>query len=96
MNDLAKYVLVAKPVGHFYARKYSPMSRNNQDVNNTFRFSETMLTIITEDDVDDLKENNVVLFEGHPYVVLNIQRKEHIKEGQFGHDHYTTYSSLRK
>lgn len=96
VNDLSKYVLEKKPTGHFYAKLYSPNTRQNQDVVNTFRFSENQLTLVTEDDVDSLKENNIVLYDGKAYVVAQVQRQEHLKEGQFGHNHYTTYISLRK
>lgn len=96
VNDLSKYVLTKKPEGIFYARLYSPNSRQNQDVVNTFRFSENSLTIVTEDDVNDLVENNVVLYNGKAYVVINVQRELHLKESQYGGEHYTTYISLRK
>ena len=96
INDLAKYVLLAKPEGHFYAKLYSPNTRQNQDIANTFRFSENSLTIITEDDVKDLVENSVVLYNGKAYVVVTVQREIHLRESQFGGEHYTTYISLRK
>ena len=96
INDLSKYVLMEKPEGSFYAKPYSPDSRSNQDISNTYRFSENTVTIMTEDEVDDLVENNIVLYNGKAYVVMNVQRELHLKESQFGHDHYTTYISLRK
>lgn len=96
INDLSKYVLLEKPEGHFYARLYSPNSRQNQDIANTFRFSENSLTLVTEDDVDELKENNIVLYNGKAYVVMGVQRELHLKESQYSGEHYTTYISLRK
>lgn len=96
INDLSKYVLLEKPEGHFYTRLYSPNTRQNQDINNTFRFSENSFTLITEDHVEDLEENNVVIYRNKAYVVMSVQRKLHIKESQFGGEHYTTYISLRK
>lgn len=94
--DLSKYVLEKKPAGFFYAKPFTPNSRQNQDLANVFRMSEHQFTIMTEDDVDSLEENNIVLYDGKPYVAIHVQRKEHIKEGQFGHGHYTTYIALRR
>ena len=97
INDLAKFVLMKQPEGHFYAKPYTPNSRQNQDLANTFRMSENQLTIETSDDVVDLKENNVVLYDGKPFVVVGIQRKECLKESQYRSQHYcTTYISLRR
>ena len=96
VNDLSKYALEKKPVGSFYARLYSPDSRSNQDLANSFRFSENTLTIVTDDEVDGLKENCVVSCMGEAYVATNVQREIHLKESQYGRGHYTVYISLRR
>ena len=97
INDLSKYVLLEKPEGVFYARLESPNSRQNQDINNTFRVSENNLTLLTTDDVEDLVENCVVLYNGKAYVVMNVQREECLRESQYYTEHYCrTYISLRK
>lgn len=96
INDLDRYVLEAKPTGCFYAKPFSPKNRHNQDIANTFRFSEHTLTIMTEDDIDDLEENNIVEYRNKTYVVVDIQRENHVRESQYGGEHYTTYIGLRK
>lgn len=97
INDLSKFILQSKPVGMFYAKLFSPYSRQNQDVANVFRFSENQLTLETTDDVEDLKENNIVLYMGKPYVVLSVQREECLKESEYLQEHYCkTYIGLRK
>lgn len=97
VGDLNQWIMKNKSNGLFYAREVSPEYNQQNPQANVFMFDKNTVTLETDDDVDELKRGCVVLYNGHPWIVDNVQRKLHRKESQFDiEQHYKTIVSIRR
>lgn len=95
-KDLSEYLLEEVPNGRFYAREITAFTNRKQEINNTFLFDETTITIETNDTIE-AKVGDVVYFDDEVWVVLNIQRKHIHKNKQFlKADYNRTYLQLKR
>lgn len=95
-RDLNVWVLTAKPAGYIYCQPVDNRQLENNQVNNAMMFDKDSIVLLTSDECDDLKVKNIVLYRGHPWHVDNIRKELHLKESEFGENHYETYIYLRR
>ena len=97
VGDLNQWVLKNKSNGVFYAKEVSPEYNQANPQANVFLFDKNIITLETDDDVDDIDRGCVVLYNGKPWMVDNVQRQLHRKESQFDTEkHYKTIVSIRR
>lgn len=97
IRDLSKLVREKAPEGSFWAREISSDSRSKQGINQSFLFDAESVTITTDDRVEGLKPDCIVMYDGQPYRVLDVQTRKHAKEGQFMRaEDVTTYLRLKR
>lgn len=97
VGDLNQWIMKNKSNGVFYAREISPKYNQANPQVNVFMLDKNMITIETDDDVDDISRGCVVLYNGHPWIVDTVQRELHRKESEFDiEQHYKTILSLRR
>lgn len=95
--DDAEIAYKLSPTGTFYAKEANPYSISNQIVAETFLAESISITIITEDDINALKRNDIVEFDGEVYRVEGIQKNPYKKQRQFMKEGYSCsyFISLR-
>ena len=97
VGDLNQWILKNKSNGVFYAREVSPQYNQQNQQANAFMFDRNVITLQTDDDVDELTRGCVVLYQGHPWMVDTVQRLLHRKESEFDvEQHYKTIISMRR
>lgn len=85
-----------KKTGHFYARQENAESLGNNVIGGVFMFDTRNVTISTQDDINDIKQNDIVKWRDNVYMVADVQRIPLKKNYQFHNDiRYKTYLSLR-
>lgn len=95
--DRDKVILMKEPAGIFYAAEVNAINSDFNPIANTFGSNRNIVTLETQDEVNDLKKMSIVLYLNKSWTVDNIQREMHKKETQFGDDiHATTYINLRR
>lgn len=77
----------------FYAQPVNFSKQNNQ-VNNQFMFTQDSTTIFTNDKIN-IESMDVVEYLGKKWEVINVQVTPHLKESQYGELDGTTYITLR-
>ena len=87
-----------QPAGIFYAVEVSPKRQDGNNIGNGFRIDRNNITVETDDDVDNLANDNVVIFKGQKWIVVDIQFNIAIKRSEFSRtrDHGSTVISLRR
>ena len=95
-RDLDKWVLANKPKGYIYCQPVDNRQLMANQVNNAMMFDKDTLVLLTSDECDELSRGSVLLYHGHPFIVDNLRKELHLKESQFGHDHYDTYIYIRR
>lgn len=97
VGDASKWILENKPKGLFYAKPESEASLRRNQIQSEFMLNKNTITISSEDEINDLSPDDLILYNGKSWSVVDIQRKLHLKETQFSsEEHYTTYISLRR
>ena len=92
-----KVVLTETPAGIFYAEEVNAITSNFNPVANVFGADKNIVTLKTNDKVNEIVEHSIVLYLNKSWTVDNIQREIHKKETQFDNDiHATTYISIRR
>lgn len=95
-RDLNKWVLTARPSGYIWCQPVDMRQLTANPINNAMMFDKDSIVLLTSDECDDLKKGNVLLYRGHPWHVDNLTKELHLKESQYGEDHYDTYIYLRR
>ena len=95
-RDLDKWVLTTKPAGYIYCQPVDTRSIQKNQVNNAMMFDNDNLVLLTSDECDGLSRGSVLLYRGHTFIVDNLRKELHLKESEFGHDHYETYIYIRR
>lgn len=97
VGDLSQWILKNKSNGMFYAKEENSMYNQENPVVNAMMFDKNIITLSTEDDVDDLTRGCVVLYDGKPWIVDNVQRILHRKESALSNEkHYRSIINLRR
>lgn len=94
-RELEKWVLTNKPTGYIYCQPVDSKQLERNQVNNAMMFDKDSIVLWTSDHAN-IKAGSVLLFRGHPWIVDNIRGELHLKESEFGHDHYDYYIYLRR
>jgi hypothetical protein len=95
-RELSKWVLTAKPSGYIYCQPVDVRNIQRNQVNNAMMFDQNTVVLLTSDDCDNLSAGNVLLYRGHPWIVDDLRQELHLKESEFGHNHYETYIYIRR
>lgn len=95
ITDIAKWILTKKPKGIFYAQEQQVLNRTKNQISNVVMYDQNNVNIYTNDEVPELTKGCVVLYLGHPWIVVSVQAESHLRESQFGEDR-TTYISLQR
>jgi hypothetical protein len=85
------------PTGIFFASEVGPKTSGSQVVAELFMVEEVTAVLKTEDDVSELKKNDIVAYEGKSYRVESVQKTVQNKQRNFLRKAYsaTYYISLR-
>ena len=85
------------PTGSFVAKEANSYNVENQVIGELFMVESVTVVLITEDDVSNLKRNDIVKFDDKEYRVDNIQIAPKKKQRQYLRDKYSKeyYISLR-
>lgn len=95
--QLNEYVLKTKPQGEFYAREVNPNYNQENPQANAMMFQKNVIALETDDDINDIKVGNVVMYNGKLWHVDNVQSKLHRRESEFDiEEHYKTVISIRR
>ena len=95
--QLNEYVLKTKPQGEFYAKEVNPNYNQENPQANAMMFQKNVITLETNDDINDIKVGNVVMYNGKLWHVEGIQSKLHRKESEFDtEEHYTIVLNIRR
>lgn len=95
-NEIDKWILENKPEGSFYASEVNMKTNQGNQINNVIMYDRNMVTLVTNDEVDNISRGCIVLYLNHSWLVENVQRETHIQESEFGGEHYTTYISISR
>ena len=97
VGSLNQWILKNESNGVFYAKEVSPQYNQANPQANVFMFDKDIITLETDDDVDELTRGCVVLYNGKPWMVDNVQRRLHRKESEFDTEqHFKTIVSIRR
>ena len=97
LTDLSQWILKNKYSGMFYAKEENSLSNQENPIANTIMFDKNIISLSTEDDVDDLTRGCIILYDGKAWMVDNVQRIIHHKESQFSVEkHYKTIINIRR
>ena len=69
--------------GTFYAKEVTAENRDYQVISGDFLAPQTNITLYTEDDVSDLTENSVVVYDDEVWRVKTVQKTKKKKQNQF-------------
>ena len=95
-RDLDKWVLTTKPSGVVYCQPVDRRNLSQNQVNNVMMFDKDTVVLKTADDTDDMKKGTVILYDGQWWIVDSISQELHLKESEFGHNHYDSYIYVRR
>lgn len=95
-RDLAEWVLKNKPAGFIYCQPVNNRMLEGNQVNNVMLLDKDTMTLWTSDHCEDMKKGSVIVYRGHPWIVVNIVKELHLRQSEFGEDHYDSYISIRR
>lgn len=86
------------PTGHFFAKEVNSYTTEVQVSTESFMAEKNNITIMTRDDVEGLKQNDLVEYEDELWRVENVQREFRHNQEQFLAKRITTttYIALRR
>lgn len=96
VGDLTKWILEKKPSGSFYARETSPQTNQADQLNNAFMFDKNLISLVTNDKVNDIKRGSIVSYLNHAWLVQSVQFEMHHKESEYATEEYTTYIQITR
>lgn len=94
----SKVVYNSVPTGFFYAKEVNSYSTSNQVIAESYMVEENSITIMTRDDVSNLKRNDIIRFEETIYRVDSIEKEPIKKQRNYMSSglSFTYYISLRR
>ena len=97
VGDVTQWVLKHSPSGTFYAKEISPQYNQFNKVGNGFVFNRDGITLESDDDLYEIVVGSIILYNGKPWFVDNVQKQIHRKETEFNIDiDYKYIITLRK
>jgi len=97
VGDLNQWILKNKSNGSFYAKETNAIYNQANPQANVIMLDKNVIAIETDDDVDEIERGCIVLYNGKPWMVDNVQRYTHRKESEFDIEkHYKTVINLRR
>lgn len=85
------------PTGIFYAVEASVISKVSNNTYGRVLFDKQTVTLMTDDDIEDITQNSIVLYKEQIWLVVDVQIELHMKETEFSKErHATRYLTLRR
>lgn len=95
--DTNEIVYSIEPSGYFSAQQVSGEENSPQVIGGIYMFDSNRVTIKTNDDIEIIKKNDVVLFREEGWRVENVQKIPVKKVNQYCSEiYYTFYLRLKK
>ncbi len=86
-----------KAEGEFYAKEVSSQQNSSQVVGGVFMFDNNTVSLKTNDDIENMRKNDIVEYNEEFWRVIDIQKKPIRKNSQFmKRQIYTYYISLKR
>ena len=86
IGNASEWILKHTPSGEFFAKEVSPHYNQFNDIGNGFRFNKDGITLESDDDLSEIVVGSLVLYNGKPWFVDNVQKEIHRKESEFNVD----------
>ncbi|WP_281512135.1 hypothetical protein [Mammaliicoccus vitulinus] len=95
--NLNEIQYLKNPTGIFYAKESNAYLEDDSDINNTFLVQNNTVTLMTRDNISDLKRRDLVRYEGKMYMVTSISKVKNRNQMQYLRHNYscTYYINLR-
>ena len=92
-EDNSELIIKKNPDGIFYAMENSPVTRDNNIVGGNFMMDRVMVSIFSPDDCSKLKQNDIVLYEGELWMVVDCQVTKFRKSNsEFANNNATSHN----
>lgn len=76
-------VYETQPSGIFYAYDITPKYERKDELFNKMRFSNSTITLVTDDNIADLKIDDIVKYLNDYWIVTDVEKELHRKESYF-------------
>ena len=88
---------VKQPSGKFYAKETNAQQDGAQTVGGVFMIDSSVVSLKTDDNISNMRKNDIVKYNNEMWRVTNIQKRPIRKNNQFMKDMiYTYYIDLKK
>jgi hypothetical protein len=85
--DSDELVMNRVPSGYFMAKEENPESIRDNNINGTFMFERSTITIKTPDNIYGMKSKDLVKFRGEKWIVVSVQKiKARTQQSEFATD----------
>jgi len=81
--DSDELIMRRIPSGTFMAKEVTAEQRQNMVVSGVFMFDRSNITIKSPDNLEGIKENDIVLFRGEKWIVSSTQRSKSRMQNTF-------------
>lgn len=86
-----------EPTGKFYAKEVQARQDGSQQVGGVFMFDSSTISLKTNDNIENLRKNDVVKYNNEMWRVTDIQKRPIRKNAQFMKNAiYTYYINLKR
>lgn len=99
-NTPDELIMKRVPSGQFYAKEMNAEQLMKLNLGGVFRIDSTHVTIKSPDDLDNIKGDDIVLYQGEKWMVVSVQKtKAKLQQTEFAADKNCShfwYIELRK
>lgn len=78
-----KWILTKQPSGTFYCKEVTPSFNQFNTNSGVYGYDKDSITLETDDDINEISRGSVILYNGRPWIVNDVQRLIHKKESEF-------------
>lgn len=93
----SQWIVYNQPTGQFYCKQVAAKTNQENVINGTWMVDRDIITLETNDCVDDITRGTIVKFRDELWIVESVQTELHLKESQFHKGCiYTYFINMRK
>lgn len=97
IGDASQWILKKTPAGTFWAKEISPRLNQMNQLAGVFAFDKDTITLESSDDLSDIAQGCIVLYNGKVWFVKDVQCRVFNKETQFSSEiTYKYYINIRR